>query len=163
MNGSVQCAWLRVALQSPNQKRTIDEWNSYLQKIAIFVNRPVGPYGDNWDLSPLDFIDKSSLFQLEGRRNVYNFEGPTKNNHICSVFWLWAQFRRANQPICPWALMPLLIWKSSVGPDIALQLRVIQIPARNKSRLIRFILKQIYERRSYIFEVLSQYFWSAMA
>ena len=73
MNGSVQCAWLRVALQSPNQKRTIDEWNSYLQKIAIFVNRPVGPYGDNWDLSPLDFMNKSSLlFQSEGLQNGCN-------------------------------------------------------------------------------------------
>ena len=73
------------------------------------------------------------------------------------------RFRRANQPISPWAMMPLFIWKSSVGPDIALQLRVIQIPARNKSRLIRFIIKQIYERRSYLFDVLFKYFWSAMA
>ena len=58
-----------------------------------------------------------------------------------------AQFRRANWPIGPWAPTPLLIWKCSVVPAvIALQLRVIQIPARNKSRLIRFIIKQIYKK-----------------
>ena len=107
--------------------------------------------------------NKSSLFQSEGHQNVYNCVGLVEIESYLIGFSGKAQFRRAKWPICPWAMMPLLIWKSFVGPDIALQLGVIQIPARNKSRLIRFISKQIYERRSYLFDVLSQYFWSAMA
>ena len=59
-----------------------------------------------------------------------------------------ARFRRANWFIGPRAPTPLLIWKCSVGPAvIALQLRVIQITARNKSRLIRFRCKQVYLKK----------------